>query len=195
MNAADLHKKFDEALADGARIIRVGRTAHAIVDAADYPLVAQYNWFVRRDPRCRDLVYALRRFTDAGRERGQMMHKLITGFSLTDHIDHDGLNNRRSNLRAATPSQNNMNQRPSGRGGSKYKGVSWDKRNLRWRALIRLNGRNIELGRYRDEHAAGEAYNAAARELFGEFAYLNVITRPPVADLSLLDNYQRKVPR
>jgi hypothetical protein len=92
-----------------------------------------------------------------------------------DHINHNGLDNRRSNLRLATPSQNNANQRPrqDARLTSKYKGVYYDKSRGRWAATIHVDGRTRGLGRYDTEDAAAAAYDHAAAEVWGEFALLN----------------------
>ena len=127
-------------------------------------------WFDRR--RGPDPIYAMTNIWRDGRRTTTRMHQLITGWSLTDHIDRNGLNNQRSNLRVATGRQNGLNSRSPG-GGSRYKGVQWHKQARRWRARIRAHGVNYELGCYRNEADAGRAYDAAARELFGEFAYLN----------------------
>ena len=92
-----------------------------------------------------------------------------------DHIDHDGLNNQRGNLRMATHHQNNFNKTPCGT--SKYLGVSLYtlEGRIYIRAYITHNRKRTELGRYYTEEAAAAAYNEAAIELFGEFANLNKI--------------------
>lgn len=91
-----------------------------------------------------------------------------------DHRDHDGLNNRRDNLRLATRSQNNANA--SRRGSdptSAFRGVSWARHDQRWRAQITAAGRHIYLGNFVSEVAAARAYDAAALTHFGPFASLN----------------------
>lgn len=105
------------------------------------------------------------------------MHRFILGEENirgldVDHIDRDGLNNVRSNLRAATRSQNMANM-PKVRGSSKYKGVSLCKATGKWAAHIRgENSRSVHLGRFKTEEEAYAAYCKAARELRGEFALL-----------------------
>ena len=97
-----------------------------------------------------------------------------------DHIDGNGLNNRRSNLRLATPHQNHANK-PKQRGNytSSYKGVCFDKSRNKWQASINsaiLWGREHKkkfLGRFKSEIEAAEAYDVAALKYFGEFANLN----------------------
>ena len=86
-----------------------------------------------------------------------------------DHINGDKGDNRLSNLRLATRSNNEMNK-PGMRGKtSRYKGVSWDKRRSNWRAQICFGGKRIQIGSYRSEEAARDAYNLAAQELHKSF--------------------------
>ena len=91
-----------------------------------------------------------------------------------DHINGDRHDNRIANLREATNAQNQMNRRKrDSRTTSRFKGVSWAKRERRWRSCIVKAGRQSSLGYFRDEIAAARAYNAAARKMFGVFASLN----------------------
>jgi len=92
-----------------------------------------------------------------------------------DHINGDGLDNRRCNLRLATNTQNRRNGKAHSDGTSRFKGVCWDKFRGRWRADITFENRSIHLGRFHSETDAAIAYDAAARDLFGEFARLNQI--------------------
>lgn len=163
----------------------------ALVDDDDYDLVMQYRWTVWENPgrgyrRTRGGgPYAMTKIMRGGVETTTRMHQMITGWPLTDHRDHNGLNNQRSNLRRATVRQNGLNSRPVLGHSSRFKGVSWHKQSQRWSAHIRSRGTAYELGFYRDETDAARAYDAAARELFGEFAYLNfpesylIPERPP----------------
>lgn len=99
---------------------------------------------------------------------------------MIDHIDRDKRNNRIENLRESTLSGNNTNKvkvklingdKPS----SQYKGVSWESDRKKWRVRIMKDGRRIDLGRFINEIDAANAYNNAAIDLHGEFAYLNII--------------------
>jgi hypothetical protein len=87
-----------------------------------------------------------------------------------DHIDGDGLNNRRSNLRFATTAQNSANRGKQKNNTSGFKGVRWHKRDKRWRAVIGINGKTKQIGSFKTPEAAYDAYCAAARELHGVFA-------------------------
>ncbi len=98
-----------------------------------------------------------------------------------DRIDND-LGYTPENCRIVTQHQNNMNRRPLAGSSSKYKGVTWDKKNNKWKAGIKLNKKLYNLGRLTSESEAAIAYNVKAVELHGEFAYLNVIEIEKVAD-------------
>jgi len=91
-----------------------------------------------------------------------------------DHINHDRSDNRRSNLRLCTQSENNCNK-PSWAGQSRYKGVSLrkDSPHKPWRAIVYYGGRKHCLGSYKTEEEAALAYNEAARQYQGEYAVLN----------------------
>jgi hypothetical protein len=106
------------------------------------------------------------------------MHRQILNPKESDHVDHingNGLDNRRDNIRACSCSQNLMNRQNHRPTTSGYKGVSLHKRNKTWRATINLNGKQIYAGCYATPVEAALAYNAKAIELFGEFARPNVI--------------------
>ena len=141
----------------------------AIVDAEDYDWLSQYKWCAAR---AKNTFYATR----TERKRGISMHRIIMNAPkglMCDHIDHNGLNNRKSNLRLCTPAQNVHNKRPQRDSSSKYKGVGWKKRSRKWEARIRFQGKLYHLGDFTDEIKAALAYDDKAIELFGEFAYLN----------------------
>ena len=109
------------------------------------------------------------------------MHREIArraGICLRGDVDHwngDGLDNRRRNLRAATPSQNQHNRRKRLGCSSRFKGVHWHKRHGKWAAKIRIDGRQLHLGYFPVERDAAAAYNLAANQEFGEFALTNEI--------------------
>lgn len=139
----------------------------AIVDDEDFERVSQYKWYAHigesSGPYARQ--YPI----------GQM-HRLILDAPphlYVDHIDGNGLNNRRSNLRLCTKGQNAANSILPSTNRSGFRGV-WLHRPLqKWRAGIRFQGRNISLGCFDDPIEAARAYDAKALELFGEFARLN----------------------
>lgn len=94
--------------------------------------------------------------------------------SVIDHKDRNGLNCQKSNLRICTKQENNWNCKTQGRSKtSQYKGVSFDKRIMKWGTQISINGKIKNLGYYENEKDAAIVYNQNARQLFGEFANLN----------------------
>jgi len=90
-----------------------------------------------------------------------------------DHINGDGLDNRRSNLRFVTATQNQANSLKRKIGKSKYKGVSFKKDKKKWVAYICPGGKYIHLGYFTEEKEAARAYNKAARKEYGEYCNLN----------------------
>jgi hypothetical protein len=91
-----------------------------------------------------------------------------------DHINCIRSDNRISNLRACTSAENNRNRQPRKNASSKYKGVFWDHGN-KWRAGIRVDGKQIYAGSFLIEEDAAKAYNTLAKKHFGEFAYINKV--------------------
>lgn len=141
----------------------------ALVDDEDAPtLLAMGSWQVNE---CDGRLYA----GHGQRGTSLRMHKVILGYDggMVDHINGDGLDNRRANLRFATGSQNNANAGLSPRNTSGFKGVSLFRRTSRWKAYICLNNKVRHLGYYTTAEEAARAYDAAAFEQWGIFARLN----------------------
>lgn len=107
------------------------------------------------------------------------MHRIILGITdskiIIDHIDHNGLNNQRHNLRICTYSQNACNRNPYRNTSSKYKGVTFYKKTGKWRSVIRYNKKTYSIGSFDTEIEAAIAYNKKAIVMFGNFAGLNII--------------------
>jgi ribosomal protein L34E len=160
----------------------------ALVDPDDYALVMQYRWHVveaaPKAPGRRPWgPYAVSRIRQRdGKSRKVPMHALIMGRSFIDHINSNGLDNRKVNMRFATPTQNLGNQRTQETPGktSRYKGVYWDRRGRGWVAEITDHGISRYLGQFASEEDAAQAYDIAARKVFGEFARLNFNHEPDV---------------
>jgi len=142
----------------------------AIIDDCDFERISRYKWHINK---ARNYTAYARR-----KERGRAipMQKEIMqpqeGF-IVDHINRDGLDNRRSNLRIATASQNGANRRKKKNATSIYLGVSIERGRNRPRAQITKDGKTIKLGRFDTERDAAAAYDAAAIELHGDFATTN----------------------
>jgi hypothetical protein len=150
----------------------------AQIDDADMALVAGYNWCAVVDQRN---AYAVTH-VPGNHSKRIAMHRLIMGFPAgpVDHIDGDGLNNTRANLRTCTTKQNAMNGRKRA-GHSQYRGVRLNDSGKSWRAQIWDGSRWLALGSYATEAEAALAYDAAAIQMRGEFARLNFPTSPAAA--------------
>lgn len=152
----------------------------AIIDLEDADL-ASFDWYAQYSPII-DGYYAGRSLGGRGNRKRVQMHRQILERVLNielnrrdrvDHINHNTLDNRRCNLRLATPAQNGQNMRLAKNNTSGYKGVFWDRATNKWRAKIHFNGKCLCLGTYQETIDAAKAYNKAAVEYFGEFAFLN----------------------
>lgn len=147
----------------------------AIVDDADAPLVAQHHWWASRGAYSYYAVTKVR--LSRGRWRLLGMHRFLMGDPpglQVDHVNHDGLDNRRSNLRIATQSQNKANSRRYRQNASGFKGVYRRAHYDRWSAQIAYGGRLRHLGYFNSPEEAARAYDTKARELFGAFALCNL---------------------
>jgi hypothetical protein len=145
----------------------------AIVDLDDLHLVEPFNWFC--DKQSGGRLYAARHSPrDAnGKQQFIMMHRVILGVPqgvLVDHEDGNGLNNRRSNLRPANTQQNKANSKLPRNNTSGFKGVSLHRPSGKWFSRIKVDDKLIHLGVFDDPAEAGAAYEAAAKQQFGEFA-------------------------
>jgi len=155
-----------------SKLIPLTQNKFAIVDDNDFERLNQWKWYAVQE---KHTWYAVRAIWNNGRAITIPMHRDIlnspNGME-TDHKDHNGLNNCRYNLRLASRMQNQHN-RESHCGTSKYKGVSWHKRDKKWQSQIRVNRKLVHLGCFDNEIEAAKVYNIKATELFGEFAYVN----------------------
>ena len=153
---------------DDIRYIALTKGKFAIVAAADYERLNRYKWTLSE---ANGTCYARRQT----RGRTILMHREVMHAPdgmMVDHIDRNGLNNHPRNLRLCTARQNAYNS-ISAHGTSQYKGVSWDIAAGKWRATINCQGQHYHLGLFDTEIEAARAYDQKARELFGQYAYLN----------------------
>lgn len=147
----------------------------AIVDAKNYKWLNQHKWYA---VKCKNTFYAVRNVGESSNQHRIYMHRQIMNVpkdKQTDHRNHTGLDNRETNLRICTRSQNQHN-RKSQNSISKFKGVTWCKRDRKWKAQIKYNGKTIHLGNFINEIEAAKRYDEAAKKLFGEFANCNFIS-------------------
>jgi len=145
------------------------------IDGEDFEKVNQYKWGLKFS---KDKFYIHRTMGYKENKSSQSLHRYITGCPsgmVVDHIDGNPLNNCRSNLRICSNAENMRNRKKNINGTSKYKGVSFHKRDKVFMACIRLDNKLFHLGYFKDEKDAAEAYNKAAIKYHGEFARLNII--------------------
>ena len=157
------------------REIRLTQGKVALVDDIDFEYLDQWKWYAHKG---HNTFYALRRAPCPNRGRILMHRVILEGmdfkdFKETDHIDGDGLNNQRNNLRPATHQQNQANRKINKDNKIKQKGVWWSKRAKKWTAQIRINYKRIHLGYFDELIDAVKAYNRAAEKYQKDFARLN----------------------
>lgn len=156
------------------RTIPLSQGKVAIVDAADFDVLAQFKWHAHK---CGANFCGARGIsTKNGKRSILLMHRAIMsapqGVSV-DHINHDPLDNRRANLRLCTHSENCKNRTSHKDATSQYVGVCWYARRGKWMARLHNNGKAVFLGYFQSEKDAAVAYDTAARIHFGEFANPN----------------------
>lgn len=161
-----------------AREIPLTKGKIAIVDDAWYPALSQFHWHYAAAPG--KAGYARRRVSLAnGKSKVMAMHDFIlppvAGY-VVDHCNRNTLDNRYHNLRYCEPKDNTLNRAGSRSGKSIYKGVAPAKSAGTWRAVIVIHGKQKALGVFDTEEAAAWAYNVAAKEAFGEYAFLNPVS-------------------
>ena len=158
--------------------IKLTKNKFAIVDEKDFKYLSRFQWCystskTRRATKRQEAAHT----TINGKT--VKMHQLlmyVPSNKIVDHINGDQLDNRRSNLRLATRSQNLQNSAKYQRRktcSSKYKGVSWNKKAQKWEAGLHYKGKRVFLGLFDNEFKAAQAYDLKASELFKAFAKLN----------------------
>jgi hypothetical protein len=153
------------------KLIELTQDKFTQVDDSDFDYLNQWNWFAKKDGK---KFYAARNHYENKKCKIILMHCVLMNDKGIDHIDGDGLNNQKFNLRKANGSQNRANTPKIAGCSSVYKGVYWKKTNNKWASRIRFNNKEIYLGLFNNEVDAALAYNNKARELFGEFAQINL---------------------
>lgn len=160
-----------EILEDHAEIFLIDKNneicAKALIDLDDVDKVKNIKW--HRSDLQRSTYYCL-----SNDPEWKRIHRLIMGVTdkniVVDHINHNGLDNRKSNLRICTSGQNTCNCLTSKNNKSGHKGVYWSKERKKWCAQISINNKTKGLGRYDTIEEAIEASEKAAKEYYGEFA-------------------------
>ena len=156
------------------RRIYLGEGQWTILDQEDYCRLRHYKWVVYGGG---NNLYAVRlKFVGQNRTWQISMHREIMNAPkgvLVDHRNCDSLDNRRSNLRFATRTENIRNRRKMKNSRSQYIGVYFSKQKGKWETRIMYQRKRIYLGRYDCQIDAAHAYDKAAKKYFGEFARLN----------------------
>ena len=145
------------------------------VDPADYKRLRKHKFIARKARNC---FYAQMLEPNVITAKKMLhMHQIILEVPkgmVVDHINNDSMDNRSANLRPATKAQNSRNKKKSSRPcSSKYKGVCWHKKSLKWQAEVMFEKKRIHLGSFLNEVDAAKAYDEAAKKYHGEFACLN----------------------
>jgi hypothetical protein len=163
------------------KAIPLTRGKVALVDDCDFEFLSQWKWYAAPFPA--GLWYAQR--NDPVSKKTIRMHRVITGASegvKVDHINNDGLDNQRGNLRNCTQPDNCRNRKPSANSTTGYKGVSFAKREGKYSAHIGHKKKKIWIGYFSSAKEAALAYDEAAKRLHGKFAHLNFGNHPISAD-------------
>ena len=165
------------------KTITLTRGKVAVVSDEDFEFLNRWKWRAmragRKQTKC---VWYAHRTTERPNRKGIYMHREVLRrcgsqeSHQCDHLDSDGLNNQRQNLRPATASQNRWNMRKRTGRSSRYKGVYWNRKAEKWFSRIMFRATYKWLGSFDSEIAAGKAYDAAAVRFFGQFARLNFNT-------------------
>lgn len=151
--------------------IKLTQNKVALVDNSDYEKINKYKWCLFHH---HNTFYAVRNSKKSeGRKRRLYMHRVIAGTpedKETDHINGDGLNNQRKNLRICNHSENQRNKSRYKSNTSGYKGVFWHNIGKKWLASIRIKGIQKHLGLFKTKIEAYEAYCIACKKHHGEFS-------------------------
>lgn len=143
----------------------------AIVDDCDFERLSKFKWQSFTRGKC---TYARRSVKVKRETKNFSMHNEILGLKNIDHIDGNGLNNKRDNMRPCSHVENMRNRRKHIFKTSKFKGVAWKKTHQKFESYIRMAGTLIPLGYFDSQKEAAEIYNLAAALFFGKFAKLNI---------------------
>jgi hypothetical protein len=141
---------------------------NAIVDDEDYEFINKWKWHAYKGYG--GVFYAHRSLHIGKRVKHIFMHRVINetpeGLD-TDHVNGDGLDNRRENIRTATRSQNMFNRAKNKNNTSGYRGVSWHAKTQKWQVQVRVNNKNKYIGLFRSLEDAANAYKERSKELIG----------------------------
>lgn len=160
--------------------ICIGKEQWAMVDADDFDRVNSILWCAHYCESTNSCYAINRKYCEIkGARKIIRMHRFVMNCpddKFIDHIKHNTLDNRKSQLRVVTKSQNAMNIRSNNK-SSGHTGVSWNKRENKWRSYIKINGYQKHLGYFIDKDDAIKARKDAEEKYFGEFSYDNSVNK------------------
>ena len=145
-----------------------------LYDDEDHEVISQFNWSIRKH---RTNIYA---YPTAQRACRIGMHNMVMGGKWVDHINGNGLDNRRLNLRFATRQDNARNRGPQRGSSTRFKGVAYYAKADTYHVSIRIGTQTKKSTNTRNIYKAALLYNEWAKELFGEFAWLNKLTEEEI---------------
>jgi hypothetical protein len=156
---------------DGVGIVPLTKGLEALVDLVDLPHVSAFNWHAL--VTATGHAYAMRSSVVSGKRTMVLMHRMLMNppdGMVIDHINGNGLDNRRANIRICTQNDNMKNQVVHRTNKIGLKGVYLPKDKKRYRATIQVAGQTVHLGFYDTAEEAAAAYRGASKALYGEFA-------------------------
>ncbi len=156
-----------------AKEIQLTNQIFTIVDDEDFEYLNQWKWYLLKS---KTNYYAIR--TSRPENKLIQLHRVVIQAKkgeIVDHVNRNKLDNRKSNLRICTISQNNQNRKINKLNKSGFNGVSWNSNNKKWVAQIAYNNKKVHIGFFNDPIQAAKAFNEAALKYHGEFANLNKI--------------------
>jgi len=151
---------------------------HVFIDGEDFDKIKNHTWCIKRKIGSNSYFIATTNIRGRNGQYSIRMQDLLIDKKegmFIDHINRNPLDNRKENLRLCTPGQNRMNSGKKINSKSQYKGVSFNKREKKYKSSITVNKKRIFLGYFKSEKAAAKAYNEAALRHHGDFACLNEI--------------------
>lgn len=144
-----------------------GETLEVLIDTEDFEKVSslEATWYGYKHPNRKEIYVAMDLDRSSGRKHYKL-HRLIMDAPkgmVVDHINHNGLDNRKSNLRVCTIAENRQNQKGPRRDNrtSEIRGVYWDKKRGKWRAGLKVKGKRVDLGYFDDKEDAGRTVKQA----------------------------------
>lgn len=155
---------IDDADAQGKFLVAIGSVQGYIVPA-------EMNWEIKKHGNTH---YASVQISRRGVRRRFMLHRILTsaaGGTVVDHVNHNGLDNRRVNLRVCTPQENQRNRLVQK--NKSHKGVSFHRVSGKFEAFIKIDGTKKHLGLFPTAGSAASAYDDEAIKQFGQFALTN----------------------